>query len=153
MFLVAMVSVFGAKSSSFMFSDLDFTMSKCKNMTGEERKMCQSEFVLEAQLRLDETRVRLDEKRLQYEKTLAFSRDYRENIAFVHNLQKDEAAARSLKFPGLTVDPQDTKSLMVALITFASLTAVVILNAARIRSNRCASSVPSYRSCSQHRTD
>jgi hypothetical protein len=129
-------------------------------MTGEERKMCQSDFVLEAQLklqaasiqarassdenrlRLDETRVLLDEKRLQYEKNLAFARDHRENITFVHNLQKYEA--RTL--------PQDKKSLMVALIILASLLAVVILNAA-FRSNQCAPSVPLYRSCSRLRTD
>ncbi len=154
--LFALIVVFGSTSPSFPSSDFDFSMPKCKNMTGEERKMCRSDFVLEAQLRLqaasiqarassEENRLRSDENRFRSEENRFRSEENRLRL-------KDEAAARSLKFPGLTVDPQDKKSLMVALITLASLTAVVILKAAGIGSNQGASSVPSYRSCSRLRT-
>uniref|UniRef100_A0A7S0MG27 Uncharacterized protein n=1 Tax=Cryptomonas curvata TaxID=233186 RepID=A0A7S0MG27_9CRYP len=153
---LAMICISGALPQSSLLDDFDANIMKCTNTTVEERKICRSELMEETQLKIqlenlrvlmarahsEETRWRTEHEHNFRKDAVAERRDAeaerrsavaerRENITFEHALQKDAAADRSLVFPGLTVDPYDEKSVIIALITLASFLAFGILNCCR----------------------
>jgi hypothetical protein len=142
--LLAMICTSSALSLSLPINYFDNQFVKCKDMTVEERKMCRSEILKESQYQLQASLYQLQVSRLQLEKALfehtvrmdaavfehtvlknssaelrAQSIDRRENVAFENNL-------RSQLFPGLAVDPNDSKSIIIALVTLASILAFSI---------------------------
>ncbi len=151
LFILAMICISDALHQSFGFDEIRIGFSKCTNLTGEERKLCRSEFVQEAQLKL--LNLQLAHFQLQMEildnnlrtgptgsaaEIRANTAEIHANMTFEQNLRKDEAVDRSLVFPGLTVDPDNSKSGLVALVTLCSCIAFGILNCSRHNSNyRC----------------
>ena len=149
---LAMICTSVALHLSSPLDGVDSNFMKCTNMTGEERKICRSEYMEEIQLKiqLDNLRVlmaRADSEdnqwRLENEHVLRKDAvaERRDKFTLEHVLRKDAAerrnsaaeirADRSLVFPGLTVDPYDAKSVMVAFITLASVLAFGISQCCR----------------------
>jgi hypothetical protein len=144
---LAMICTSVALHLSSPLDGVDSSFMKCTNMTGEERKICRSEYMEEIQLKILLARAYSEDNRFQFEKfrwrveskhnlRKAALAERRENITLEHVLQKDAAADRSLVFPGLTVDPYDAKSVMIAFITLASFLAFSILNCCKHNSRQ-----------------
>ena len=143
---LAMICTSVALHLSSPLDGVDSNFMKCTNMTGEERKICRSEYMEEIQLKIqlenlrvlmaradaEDTRWRLENEHNLRKDAVAERRD---NITLEHLLRKDAVAEvradRSLVFPGLTVDPYDAKSVMVAFITLASFLAFGISKCCR----------------------
>jgi hypothetical protein len=143
---LAMICISVALNLSSPLDGVDSSFMKCTNMTGEERKICRSEYMEAIQLKILLARADSEDNRLQFEKfrwkvendrwKVENERNLRkdavaerrENITLEHDAAAEVLADRSLVFPGLTVDPYDAKSVMIAFITLASFLAFSILN-------------------------
>ena len=144
--MMMVISVGAESDPDDPLSGFDWIMSKCQNLSHEKRLECESKQIVVAQLKIqaagvraqqiransEAERVRSEGKRVEIDNSLLQLHKAAEN----RSIQKEELGARSFDFPGIVVDPLDSKSLMVAFISLAAVMAVVILNCCKMHSTQ-----------------